>query len=73
MDERFHELAAAMEQEARDAAVRRAHEATSAKGQSHCDDCEDRIPDERRRAHPAAIRCIDCQTTFEMFSKGNAR
>lgn len=36
------------------------------KGQDECEDCETPIPDARRKAYPAAIRCVKCQSIFEM-------
>jgi phage/conjugal plasmid C-4 type zinc finger TraR family protein len=30
-----------------------------------CDDCSDPIPEARRRANPAATRCVDCQEFSE--------
>lgn len=70
MDERFHELAVLHEQALRDDAVRRAQQDTNGKGQPYCDDCEELIPEDRRKAHPAAMRCIACQTMFEHLQKG---
>ncbi len=34
-------------------------------GNEICADCGEAIPDERRRALPSAIRCIDCQAWAE--------
>jgi phage/conjugal plasmid C-4 type zinc finger TraR family protein len=33
-----------------------------------CIECEDEIPETRRRAMPGCLRCIDCQTKFETRS-----
>lgn len=70
MDERFLEMAVLHEQAERDAAVQRAQQNASGKGQPYCDDCGELIPDNRRKAHPAALRCIACQTVFEHLQKG---
>lgn len=35
------------------------------RGQADCDDCDEPIPEARRRAYPAAIRCVRCQSIFE--------
>jgi len=37
------------------------------KGESltHCQECEEIIPDARRKAVPGVRLCIDCQTEFE--------
>lgn len=32
---------------------------------THCQDCEEPIPEARRRAMPGCKRCIDCQTLLE--------
>lgn len=32
---------------------------------THCDDCGEEIPADRREAAPFATRCIDCQIKFE--------
>ncbi|MCL0002453.1 TraR/DksA family transcriptional regulator [Providencia rettgeri] len=34
-----------------------------------CEDCGKPIPEERRIASQGCIRCIDCQTIFELKSK----
>ncbi len=36
------------------------------KGKSECEDCGDEIPVARRKAYPAAVRCINCQKLFEI-------
>lgn len=33
----------------------------SGPGETHCQDCGDEIPEARRRAMPAARRCVHCQ------------
>ena len=30
-----------------------------------CIDCEEVIPEARRKASPGCVRCIECQTEFE--------
>lgn len=70
MDERFHEMAVLHEQALRDEAVRRAQQDACGTGQPYCEDCGELIPDARRNAHPAALRCIACQTVFEHLKKG---
>ena len=34
-------------------------------GQPDCEDCDEPIPAARRKAYPAAIRCVKCQSIFE--------
>jgi phage/conjugal plasmid C-4 type zinc finger TraR family protein len=70
MDERFHEMAAELEQNQRDDAIARAHRLNNQPGQPYCDDCGELIPQARRNANPAAIRCITCQNVFEHIRKG---
>ena len=37
----------------------------SGPGSSVCIDCEEDIPEARRKAQPSCVRCIDCQDEFE--------
>lgn len=37
----------------------------SGQSRSFCIDCDEPIPDARRRAVPGCCRCIDCQRAFE--------
>lgn len=32
---------------------------------THCEECEEPIPEARRQAVPGCTRCITCQTAFE--------
>lgn len=32
---------------------------------THCEECEEPIPQARRRAMPGCRRCIDCQISYE--------
>ncbi|MGO2307131.1 MAG: TraR/DksA family transcriptional regulator [Providencia sp.] len=34
-----------------------------------CDECGNPIPESRRIASPGCIRCIDCQTVYELKDK----
>lgn len=38
-------------------------------GQKFCDDCDNEIPEARRKVYPSAIRCVRCQTIFERSHK----
>ena len=40
-------------------------ENAAAQGTAICIECDEPIPAARRRANPAAVRCIGCQTEFE--------
>lgn len=35
-------------------------------GQKDCDECEQPIPEARRKAVPSAIRCVKCESLFEL-------
>lgn len=35
-----------------------------------CADCDEEIPQERLRAYPMAIRCVQCQSDFERGANG---
>lgn len=43
------------------------HMRTMPRGKSatHCEDCDEPIPEARRTASPGCRRCIDCQTLHE--------
>ena len=34
---------------------------------THCEDCHEPIPDQRRMAAPGCTRCVGCQTDFENY------
>ncbi len=44
----------------------------SGEGETHCEDCGERIPQGRRRALPAARTCVPCQSArdAQMTSSG---
>jgi len=35
-------------------------------GLSHCEECGEPIPEERRRAQPTATHCVSCLTAIEI-------
>lgn len=51
-------------------ALARIHAAQQQAGQVNCADCGEPIPPARRKANPAAIRCIDCQEIYERRHRG---
>ena len=67
MDEKYLEQASAHEQRQRDIQLRNVQARLQGAGQSDCEDCSEPIPCDRRKAIPGAIRCIQCQCTFESF------
>lgn len=42
----------------------------TAPGSYHCHECGDPIPEARRKAAPGCVRCIDCQTLYEIHVHG---
>lgn len=69
MDEKFHEQASQLELDRRSDALAKVRRTLSVKGQARCEDCDERIPANRRKAFPSAIRCITCQHIFEKTYK----
>ena len=67
--DRAQELEAANLDDALDR-QRRAAE-LEAQGAAMCADCQEPIPEERRRALPSAIRCISCQAWAERIDRVN--
>lgn len=35
-----------------------------------CEDCEEKIPEERRKKQPGCTRCVGCQSVFERLKGG---
>ncbi|SDB03777.1 transcriptional regulator, TraR/DksA family [Desulfonatronum thiosulfatophilum] len=46
--------------------------AGNAESRTHCLDCDDRIPEMRRKLVAGCLRCVDCQTAHEVerFEEG---
>ncbi len=70
MDEKYLEQASAITEHLIADGSTAIHKALSGNGQTDCEDCGDLISAARRQAMPSAIRCIDCQTNFELIQKG---
>jgi len=71
------DLAAQREEHYRDIAIRQARAASSEEeplcdknGKRICLECEKRIPQKRLRAHPQAVRCVECQARKERDHAG---
>lgn len=47
------------------------HQRSMPRGESytHCEDCGNAIPEDRRQAMPGCRRCVDCQTDIEITTK----
>lgn len=41
------------------------HRRTNRISYTHCEECDEKIPEARRVAAPGCTRCIDCQTEHE--------
>lgn len=53
----------------RDAALsmhRLDHSAVSA---THCEECDEELPEARRKAYPGCTMCVDCQSNMELRKK----
>lgn len=35
-----------------------------------CEDCEEKIPEERRKKQPGCTRCVACQSLYERLNGG---
>lgn len=42
------------------------HSAVSA---THCEECGDRLSNERRKAYPGCTMCVECQSNMELRKK----
>lgn len=61
--------ASALEDLHRDAALsmhRLDHSAVSA---THCEECDEQLSDERRKAYPGCTMCVSCQSEQELRKK----
>ena len=65
----FFDVASQVEMEERDAAIAKARGRIAGVGRATCSDCDDVIPQERRRAIPSCTRCVDCQERFEKIGR----
>jgi phage/conjugal plasmid C-4 type zinc finger TraR family protein len=59
------DLASLREEQEREAAVDAARASLKTRGSFDCTECGRPIPEQRRRAAPFAVRCIECQTIHE--------
>ena len=41
-----------------------AKEAMKGQGETHCIECEEEIPEARRKAYPSAVRCVQCEIEY---------
>ncbi|WP_320194727.1 TraR/DksA C4-type zinc finger protein [Agrobacterium rosae] len=60
------DLAAERTEQEREAKIAAASAAVAVQGTIICQDCQSRIPDQRRAAAPFARRCIECQESHAM-------
>lgn len=73
MDEKYLEQASAISEHLCSDTLADIQRGMQGLGQSECEDCGDVIPTARRHAMPSAIRCICCQSSFDITNKGYAR
>lgn len=59
------ELAEARIEKERDAGLARVRARLAGEGAADCVDCDEPIPEARRKALPSACRCAACQQVFE--------
>ena len=57
------------ELEYRIAEARAGAEPATSNGPAECEDCEEPIPEARRKAVPGCTRCIECQEDYEKSKK----
>lgn len=69
MDEKYHEQAALYSQDQRDEALADIRRSMQGKGQDDCEDCGEVISPARRQYAPFAIRCVHCQSRFELLGR----
>lgn len=61
--------ASTLEDLQRDAALsmhRLNHSAVSA---THCEECDEELPEARRKAYPGCTMCVECQSNMELRKK----
>lgn len=67
--DRANELA----EQAREFSLAKHRQETTACSRIFCEDCDEPIPEERRKMVQGCTRCIDCQTIHEHKAKGYKR
>ncbi|HHT8226931.1 TPA: TraR/DksA family transcriptional regulator [Citrobacter braakii] len=61
--------ASALEEMMRENAIQAHRLNHSAVSATHCEECGDRLSNERRKAYPGCTMCVDCQAEQELRNK----
>ncbi|UQQ19938.1 TraR/DksA C4-type zinc finger protein [Citrobacter portucalensis] len=61
--------ASALEEMMRDHAIQAHRLNHSAVSATHCEECGDRLSNERRKAYPGCAMCVECQSNMELRKK----
>lgn len=57
----------------RDVALKKRFQAVHRQSLTHCQDCDEPIPEQRRRMINGCTRCVDCQAIYEQKRQGFRR
>lgn len=68
-----HEMALLRAEKEREAGIAAARNSLKQTGADICVACTEEIELERRAAMPSAVRCTDCQETYEQWQKTRSR
>ena len=61
--------ASALEEMMRDHAIQAHRLNHSAVSATHCEECDEALSDERRKAYPGCTMCVECQSNMELRKK----
>lgn len=61
--------ASALEEMMRDHAIQAHRLNHSAVSATHCEECDEELPDARRKAYPGCKMCVECQGEQELRNK----
>lgn len=63
------DTAAEIEELQRNAALSAHRLNRNAVSAEHCEECDEPLSDERRKAYPGCTMCVECQNVFELKNK----
>lgn len=61
--------ASALEEMMRDHAIQAHRLNHSAVSATHCEECDEELPEARRKAYPGCTMCVGCQSDMELRKK----
>ena len=61
--------ASALEEMMRENAIQAHRLNHSAVSATHCEECDEELPDARRKAYPGCTMCVGCQSDMELRKK----